>query len=257
MDYYSFWSELPVDSRGIPAREKYVPFGVAGYGHQRSTGYNSPHVPCTRRSIHLQSTIERGLLSELVLTPALLDYREHYPSYDQERMSRLLSQGKKIRRCEVATIDGVATFGAYDKDLRYVGHTVKFSKALDDDKVWRRVEREREFCLNEGWGWRLFTEKEVNPTKVSNAKLLLSWSNTTLVEDIAVRRFASVMATQESGLELKLALTKAAQKVHQEEYLASALFSHAVLRGWLAIDTSRPISLLEPLYIKGDDGDLA
>lgn len=250
MDYYTFWQELPDDSRGMPAREKYVPFEMAGYGHQRSTGYNSPPVPCARRSIHLQSTIEKALLSELVLNPSLLDYREHYPSYDQERLRKLLSTGKKIPRSEIATIDGVASFGTPDKRVRYVGHTVKAAKALDDDKVWRRVEREREFCLNQGWGWRLFTEKQINPTKVTNAKLLLSWCNTTLVEDRDVRNFADVLGAQVSCRDLRSSLKKASRHVQVQEYLASALFAHAVLRGWLAVDTSKLIGLLEPMQLK-------
>lgn len=251
MDFYSAWPHLPVDRRGISSRENYVPFQVAGYGHQRSTGFNAPYLPCARRSIHLQSWTERALLFSLVLKPNLLDFREHYPAYDQERIRALQAQGKRIRKSEVPTIDAVATFGNPDMTLSYVGYTVKESSQLDREVVWRRVERERTFCHGEGWGARLFTEHEINPVEVSNAKLLLSWANSTTVHDEEVRRFALAVYEQRQGLPLKEVLRLASRQCKKEEFRASALFSHAVLRGWLNTDTSSTlVALLEPLHLE-------
>lgn len=254
MDFYSIWPQLPVDGRGIASRENYVPFQVAGYGHQRSTGFNAPYIPCARRSIHLQAWTERALLFSLVLKPNLLDFREHYPAYDQERIRALQAQGKRIRKSEVPTIDAVATFGNPDMTLSYVGYTVKESGQLDREDVWRRVERERTFCQAEGWGSRLFTEQEINAIEVCNAKLLLSWANSTTVHDEEVRRFALAVYEQRRGLLLKEVLRLASRQCRYEEFRASALFSHAVLRGWLNANTSSAyIALLEPLHLAVED----
>lgn len=254
MDYYSLWPELPIDVRGIRSRENFVPFQVAGYGHQRSTGFNAPYIPCARRSIHLQSATERALLFSLVLKPNLLDVREHYPAYDPERVCALQAKGKRIRKSEVPTIDAVATFGNPDMTLSYVGYTVKESGQLDREHIWRRVERERAFCRNIGWGARLFTEQEINPVEVCNAKLLLSWANSASVQDEEVRDIALAVFEQRNGVLLRDALRTASRVCCIESYRASALFSHAVLRGWLNVDTSSTyIGLVEPLSFSFKD----
>lgn len=248
LDFFSLWPQLPVDGRGIASRDKYVPFQVAGRGHQGSTGYNSPYLPCARRSINLQASTERALLFSLVLNPTLLDFREHYPAYDRQKFQERQAKGMRSRKSDMPTLDGVATFGASNMTLYYVGYTVKESGQLDRDDVWRRVERERSFCQNEGWGWRLFTEKQIDPVKVFNAQLILSWANTLVPFDDDVRSFALAMSEQEQGMQLRELLKRAARNCNFDNCHASALFAHALLRGWLSVDTSRYIGLLEPLY---------
>lgn len=239
---------LPPDSRGFPSQLEYISFLQAGRGHSMSTGYNTPYIPRIGRSIHCLSGLERSLALSLTLLPHMVDYREQYPMCDLDLIRTLFRAGKRVPRNLVPTLDGVATFERAGGELGYVGFSVKPSSQLDKPAVWRRLEREKAFCHALGWDWQLFTEQQVQPVEVANAKQLLSWANTGYADGDEIKRLAASIRKRNTGRLLDI-LKKSAVKADVPFCRASTVFSHAALQGELKLAPNCRVSLRSQLIL--------
>ncbi len=241
--------KLPPDSRGVISGALYESFLHAGFGHQFSTGRNTPHIPRLGRSVHCLSSIEYALVLALCLNPALVDYREQYPMCDLEMIREFLKADARIPRNLVPTLDGVATFSRGNGGLSYVGFSGKPSDQLRDEAVVSRLTRESAFCDELGWGWQLFTEREANRTTTLNAKQILSWANTVEVQFEEAQRLVEVLRKTSASDNLMTRLEKSAKRSTIAPDRISAVFAHAVLEGLIRLDHTATLTLRRPLVL--------
>jgi hypothetical protein len=243
--------DLPDDDRGIAAGSRYDTFLRAGYGHAGSTGFCF-YSPKFRREIQCQSSIEAALSKILHLNPYLVDFREHYVIAGMDELRDAMRAGDRIRNTKTPTIDAVATFSAapVGERLAYRGFSVKSSTALAKKEVLKRLAKDELFCVDHGWYWSLYTEKDVDPVAHATAKRVLDWAKGKPVPAATAYVFAREIVQRSVAAPLDSLLFDAASCVDLQGKEPSAVLAQAVLNGYLILNSAEPLRGDRPLSLK-------
>jgi hypothetical protein len=137
------------------------------------------YVPCTitDRGHVLHSGREQRVHYWLHLQPGVIDWREQYPFGNQEVISRYLDAGKRIPRSKVPTFDVVYTLAATaEKPIRYGVIYVKEDGEFEKSDVQRRFARERDFCLRNGWRYRIMTDELITKAVGAACRDIVLWA---------------------------------------------------------------------------------
>lgn len=241
---------LPLrDARGIPHGNQYVPFRRATDSKQ-GVGLEVPHVRWKRRC-SLLSLQELYAAYTFSFDGRILDAREQYPFYCEDRIARRIERGERIMANEVATLDFVLTLFV---NGRYVYHAVSIKPAaqMDEPEVIRRHEREEAFCKRQGWGWESMSESSLLKVDFSNHALLAGWLKATRLEDLMplIPEFAArVIRSQASGsTERLLSLVTNRMGISLDD--GYRLFAGSVSLGWIRLCRGRPLRVHLPPPIR-------
>ncbi|MCA8287320.1 TnsA endonuclease N-terminal domain-containing protein [Burkholderia vietnamiensis] len=239
------------DERNIPLGRMYRPF-IEAKDTTLGVGFSVPGVKAARTHEYL-SLLERKLHFLLELRHGVVDFREQYPLYDIDKLRSILANNPNPSRTSVMTIDVLVTETKSGwKDHRHTGLSVKYSNELTRQTTWRRLIREKEFCLKQGWGWSLVTEQHVDEMKWRMSRRIWRWMKNSdggaLADDAA--RIASILNTGNvRSATADMRLSVAAKKMGCDLNQAYRLFGIAAVLGYVRVDTTQHIGPRWPLAI--------
>jgi hypothetical protein len=241
---------LPKDPRGVPDGEAYVPLLRAGVDHTEGVGSSPPHgVKC--HNPELLSFIERSLAFSLHLNPRVLSVRTQYAQGDWEELVARIRAGERIRRTEVPSLDLLVTLWrpAPATTPGYHGFSVKRSSDLKKKGAFKTVIRDRRFCRAQGWGWSLYTERDVDKLVTDAGKNLYHWSLDASVDRRGAETFAQALLCQRGDANLATRLARCADRLGLPDKAAYAYFAHAVLHGCIQLDPKAQLAPRSPLRV--------
>ncbi|MHA6881758.1 TnsA endonuclease N-terminal domain-containing protein [Ralstonia pseudosolanacearum] len=243
---------LPLrDSRGIPHGGQYVPFKRA-VDSKQGVGLEVPHVRWKRRCT-LLSLHEFYAAYAFSFDGRIVDAREQYPFYAEDRIARRIEQGERIPVNELATLDFVLTLLVRGQ-LVYHAVSIKPAARIDEPAVVRRHEREEAFCKRQGWSWESMSESAFNAVDFRNHALLATWLKATRLDDLMplIPDFSRrVLRSQVSGSTerlLRLVTNRMAIGLND----GYRLFAAAVSLGWIRLYSGRSLDVHLPPSIRRD-----
>lgn len=241
---------LPVrDARGIMHGDQYIPFKRATDTRQ-GVGLEVPDVRWKRRST-LLSLQELYAAYSFSFDGRIVDMREQYPFYSEDRIARRIEQGERIPANEVATLDFVLTLLVRGQ-LVYHAVSIKPATKIDAPEVVRRHEREDAFCKRQGWSWESMNESSFNVVDFRNHALLAGWLKATRLEDLMplIPDFSGrILRSQASGSTerlLRLVTNRMAIGLND----GYRLFAAAVSLGWIRLSSGRLLDVHLPPPIR-------
>ncbi|WP_322024388.1 TnsA endonuclease N-terminal domain-containing protein [Burkholderia sp. BCC1977] len=239
------------DERNIPLGRMYRPF-IEAKDTTLGVGFSVPGVKTGRTHEYL-SLLERKLHFLLELRPEVVDLREQYPLYDIDKIRSILANNPKPLRTSVMTIDVLVTETRSGwREHRHTGLSLKYSSELTKKTTWRRLIREKEFCLKQGWGWSLVTEQHIHEMKWRMSRRIWRWMKDsdggTLADDAA--RIASILNTDNlRSSTADTRLSAAAAKMGSDLNHAYRLLGVAAVLGYVSVDTTQHLGPRWPLAI--------
>ena len=243
---------LPLrDARGMPHGNQYVPFRRA-VDSKQGVGLEIPHVRWKRRST-LLSLQEFYAAYSFSFDGRIVDVREQYPFYAEDRIAHRIEQGERIPANEIATLDFVLTLIA-NGQFAYHAVSIKPAAKIDAPEVVRRHEREAAFCKRQGWGWESMSESSFNAVDFSNHALLAGWLKSTRLEDLmpVIPYFSTkVLRSQASGSTERL-LTLVTNRLRISLSDGYRLFAGSVSLGWIRLCPGQPLGVHLPPQIRRD-----
>ncbi|WP_426396462.1 TnsA endonuclease N-terminal domain-containing protein [Ralstonia sp. R-29] len=125
------------------------------------------------RRLEALSTNETRVLYALMFHPYVIDIREQYPFCDDDTLLSARTQGRRVRRTEMTTLDVVVTYVTPTCSVpRYHAISVKSPSHVPTVEDARREERERAYLDRLGWSWELVKGDEITDEHYTNCRLL-------------------------------------------------------------------------------------
>lgn len=252
----TFPCRLEPDPFGFLSGASYVPTLRVGRSGAFGTGF-MPWSAKSGRSLHTLSSVERRFSFEAIVDPDVLDIREQYPLIDSARLQKYLDDPSlRFPRNMVPTADFVLTLRSRDDDtLAYRVICVKRFVDLGKADVQRRLEREREFCDERGWDWRLFTDREISAMRWQTARAI---SQICAHEDLDALRAEALLRValvrkHADGRSFRDLKRSVARSLQVSETRVGTLVAAMAMHGFIAFDLESVLSESQPLNLLDDD----
>jgi hypothetical protein len=203
------------------------------------------------------SMSEFRVIIGLAFHPYVVDFREQYGVYDRRAYWSAVSNGKRMRRSDLMTIDVIVTYVLPpDFKLLYHAISVKHPGYQPTDEDLRREEREKTQMGARGWTWELLRGDAIPMTEFVNLRLLYGFAREQNLPSLymAAREFAPVVLRSSNRGSLDAVMLRVSRSLGMDLDDAYRRFSVAVAYGFLQVDHRYDLRVDETLHLLRGNG---
>ncbi|PLC43660.1 hypothetical protein C0Q88_02820 [Ralstonia pickettii] len=229
----------------------------------------------TSRLHHLLSDIELHFFLYADFAEEVLDIREQFPLFPQEKTAGLAEmlgirhpQYPGTSTLTVITTDFLLTLRGPSGKIEHRAYSIKSSSELQSRKRKRVLEKlrlEQEYWLSRGIPWTLVTEREFDRVRIMNLEWLsyLAYPEPVCLTPLIPRFLRFVQHRWMKDIPLQVLLEATANELRLTRHDADRLFRHCVWQHLIEIDMTADIGPRHPVIVRHvrhfaseiDDGD--
>lgn len=205
-----------------------------------------------RRRYEALSGNEQRILFSLAFNPYVIDVRDQYGIYDVEALRRVQSEGERLLRTDLMTIDVIVTYVLPGSlKLHYHGISIKPANYVAEQAELDREQREQNALAPRGWTWELMRGDAVDPREFANNFVMY---RTVRDQDVALNYddaqwFAKRLLKSSARATMGSVIRRISGKLGISDDAAHQLFAVAVSYGFLTVDHSKDLRVDSPLHL--------